>query len=139
MSVGQVIDMIITEEHQSGDTEHNDPVTSLALQEVTVLLAQTGDSLGAVCSVIEAATSKEGCRTAFRRFNSIVRIFLLSAREGCDRQVAAAICSLAPSNSFRTLLEGQARVRDAVTLYKKQVLSVLAETIRKGGGDSGSL
>ena len=47
--------------------------------------------------------------------------------------MAAAILSLAPSNSFRTLLEGQARVRDAVTLYKKQVLSGLAETIRKGG------
>ena len=133
MSVEQEIDRIVAEERQSADTEIDDTVTSLALHEVTVLLATTGDSLGAICSEIEAATSKEGCRTAFRRFNSVIRIFLLSAREGCDRQVAAAICSLTPSDSFRTLLEGQARVREAISLYKQQVLRELAETIHKGG------
>ena len=47
----------------------------LALQEVSNVLSKTDDSLSAVCTRVENATTREELRKTFRQFNGIMRMF----------------------------------------------------------------
>ena len=99
----------------------------LAKKEVIKLLALTDDSLGQICGHIEGATSREACRDGFRRFNEIVRMFLVSAPDsGVNDQVCNAILSLGPSERLGSILERLPSVEEAITDYKTSVLKDLA-------------
>ena len=107
---------------------------SLVLQEVNNVLTATDDTLGAICADIEAATSWEACRQEFRRFNHILRMFLVVATSGdTDQLVRQAIYSLNPGNRFRAHLAGSSTVPDAIAAYKEEVLQKLEASIRRMG------
>ena len=69
---GQEIDAIVGTVPSGNPSEEgtrSEDTISLALQEVNKALTSTGDTLGAICADIEAATSWEVYRQEFRRFN----------------------------------------------------------------------
>ena len=98
-----------------------------AVKEVNRVLARTGDSLRAICAHIEGASSIEACREGFRRFNDIIRMFLVSAPvPDVEGQVIKAIRSLGPSERLESLLGSQPSVDKAITAYKTLTLKDLA-------------
>ena len=130
MSTEQEIDSIIEDDQEVQYQDEPQKAVALAAQEVANLLSATGDSFGAICAEIETAKSEETCRSAFRRFNSVLRIFLLTARAGEDAHVHEAIRSLEPSVQFQTILEEQPDISSAIAQYKETMLRNLAASIR---------
>ena len=62
-----------------------------------------------------------------RRFNDIIRMFLVSAPDmDDDGQVVKAIHSLGPSERLESLLKSQPSVNKAITSYKTFILKDLA-------------
>ena len=107
-------------------------VVTRALQEVNTLLESIGDSMISICKDIEGATTRLLLRSAFRRFNGILRIFLeLAPAREHDVLIKEAICSLQVSQRLETLLGSAASVPDALTAYKTGVLQDLAATLRR--------
>ena len=78
MSAEREIDEIVEVNQDDPSQEECQDSVALAAQEVANLLAATGDSFEAICAEVEAASLQEACRSAFRRFNSVLRIFLLT-------------------------------------------------------------
>ena len=102
----------------------------LAALEVSKLLAMTDDSLEEICNNIEGATSRESCREGFRRFNEVIRMFLVSAPDpDDDNQVRSAIISLGPCARLRSLLERQSSGEEAITAYKTLILKYLTASL----------
>ena len=132
MSAEQEVDAIISEEQLGRAMERDDPF-ALARQEVVTLLSATGASFKSICADIEAATTRDDCRVAFRRFNDIIRMILLADEGSNDQLVCRAICALEPSKRFKDLLLGHDNVREAISGYKRLVLKDLAGTIRNKG------
>ena len=130
MSEEREVDEILEEGGDVPAREESDSAITLAAQEVANLLSAMGDSLGAICAEIESAESRETCRMAFRRFNSILRIFLLTAGEGNEARLYEAVSSLGPSERFRMILEEHPDVSDAIVMYKESVLRDLATTLQ---------
>ena len=133
MSEEREIDQIVEEEHIQQEDEEGLDQVSLAAQEIANLLSATGDSFGAICAEIEAADSKPACRAAFRRFNSVIRIFLLSTTGGGEASRGEAICSLGPSDRFREVLNEHSDINEAIVAYKELILKDLAILIRSRG------
>ena len=82
MSVRREVDDIIGEGGSEASPEVSETANEALLsatQEVSKLLAMTNDSLEEICGYIEGATSREACRDGFRRFNEVIRMFLVSA------------------------------------------------------------
>ena len=130
MSAEQEIDNIIDEDQEVQYQDEPQEAVALAAQEVANLLSATGDSFGTISAEIETAKSQETCRSAFRRFNSVLRIFLLTAGAGEDARVREAIRSLGPSEQFQTVLEEQPDISSAIAQYKETMLRNLAASIR---------
>ena len=104
----------------------------LALQEVSNVLTATNDSLSAVCTRVEEATTREELRKAFRQFHSIMSMFTEAVpREADKRMVSEALRSLAPSDRFMELLIIQASVASAVSSYKTLIIRDLAAALRR--------
>ena len=104
----------------------------LALQEVSNVLTATNDSLSAVCTRVEEATTREELRKAFRQFHSIMSMFTEAVpREADKRMVSEALRSLAPSDRFMELLISQASVASAVSNYKTLIIRDLAAALRR--------
>ena len=130
MSDEHEVDEILEEGGDVPSREVTESAITLAALEVANLLSAMGDSLGAICAEIESAESRETCRMAFRRFNSILRIFLLTAGEGNEDRLYEAVSSLGPSERFRVILEEHPDISDAITMYKESVLRDLAVTMQ---------
>ena len=130
MSEEREVDEILEEGGDEPSREDSDNAITLAAQEVANLLSAIGDSLGAICAEIESAESRETCRMAFRRFNSILRIFLLTAGEGNEARLYEAVSSLGPSERFQVILEEHPDIGEAITTYKESVLRDLAASIQ---------
>ena len=135
MSGHQEIDDIVgtvpTKSSSMGGMSSEDTI-ALVLQEVNNVLASTGDTLAAICADIEAATSWETCRQEFRRFNHILRMFLVAAPSGDIGQVVReAIYSLSPGDCFTAHLAGSSSVPEAIAAYKEDVLQKLDASIRR--------
>ena len=133
MDVRREVDDIVRDagsvEASEVDVIPNEALRS-ATEEVSKLLALTNDSLKEICNNIEGATSRESCREGFRRFNEVIRMFLVSAPDpDDDNQVCSAIISLGPSARLRSLLEGQSSVEVAITAYKTLILQNLAASL----------
>ena len=132
---GQEIDAIVGTVPSGNPSEEgtrSEDIISLALQEVNNALTSTGDTLGAICADIEAATSWEVCRQEFRRFNLILRMFLVAAPSGVtDQPVRQAIHSLSPSVCFGAHLDGSPSVPEAIVAYKEDILQKLDASIRR--------
>ena len=133
MSEEREIDQIVEDEQIHHEDEEGLDQLSLAAQEITNLLSATGDSFGAICAEIEAAESKQACRMAFRRFNSVIRIFLLSTTGSSEASRGEAICSLGPSNRFSEVLNQHSDINEAIVAYKELILKDLAILIRSRG------
>ena len=104
----------------------------LALQEVSKVLSATNDSLNAVCTRVEEATTREKLRKAFRQFNGIMQMFTEAVpREADDHMVSEALRSLSPSDRFMNLLISQASVATAVSAYKTLIIRDLAAVLRR--------
>ena len=104
----------------------------LALQEVSKVLSVTNDSLNAVCTRVEEATTREKLRKAFRQFNGIMQMFTEAVpREADDHMVSEALRSLSPSDRFMNLLISQASVATAVSAYKTLIIRDLAAVLRR--------
>ena len=130
MSADHEIDEIVEENRDDPSQEEFQDSVALAAQEVANLLSATGDSFEAICAEIETATSPDACRSAFRRFNSVLRIFLLTAGHGEGAHLQEAIRSLGPSERFQKMLEDHPSVSEAIALYKETMLRDLAASIR---------
>ena len=130
MSAEREIDDILEEGENEPLQEEADDTIALAAQEVANLLSAMGDSLGAICADIESAVSRETCQQAFRRFNSILRIFLLTAGSDNDARLHEAVSSLGPSNRFQAVLEDNPVVNEAIVIYKESVPRDLAISIQ---------
>ena len=133
MSEEREIDQIVEEEHIHHEDEEGLDQLSLAAQEIANLLSATGDSFGAICAEIEAAESKQACRVAFRRFNSVIRIFLLSTTGSGEASRGEAICSLGPSDRYREVLDEHSDINEAIVAYKELILRDLAILMRSRG------
>ena len=104
----------------------------LAALEVSKLLAMTDDSLEEICNNIEGATSRESCRVGFRRFNEVIRMFLVAAPDPeHDEQVCRAIISLGTSGRLRSLLDSRSSVEEAITAYKTLILKNLTTALNQ--------
>ena len=130
MSAEREVDDILEEGENGPLQEEADDTIALAAQEVANLLSAMGDSLGAICADIESAVSRETCQQAFRRFNSILRIFLLTAGSDNDARLHEAVYSLDPSDRFQAVLEDNPIVNEAIVIYKESVLRDLAMSIQ---------
>ena len=103
-----------------------------AWREVNKLLEATGESLAKICSALEAATSREGLREVFRRFNAIMRMFTDTVPAGTDESlVLKAVASFESSHHFSTLLSTESCVTDVVAGYKRLILRKLAASLRR--------
>ena len=71
MSIQQEIDSIISEVADPA-VETDKTTVDRALQEVRKLLSATQDSMRAIYSDIEAASSRSRLKKAFRRLNGII-------------------------------------------------------------------
>ena len=135
MDARQEIDEMVGEPRAEESPEASrvsDKPLLLATNEVTKLLAMTNDSLGEICNDIEGATSREACREAFRRFNEIVRMFLVSAPDPCDNdQICEAILSLEPSEHLGAMLQSHLPLQDAIKDYKTSILKALAVSLSR--------
>ena len=130
MSAEREVDDILEEVENEPLQGEADDTIALAAQEVANLLSAMGDSLGAICADIESAESRETCQQAFRRFNSILRIFLLTAGRDNESRLYEAVSSLGPSDRFRAVLEDHPSITEAITIYKESVLRDLAASIQ---------
>ena len=130
MSVEREVDDIVDEMQGHHVDEESSDTMALAAQEVSNLLSATGDSFGAICAEIEAAVSSEACRAAFRRFNSVLRIFLLTAGGSNGTGLHEAIHSMGPSDRFRAIMEEFPDIKVAISAYKEMILKELAVAIR---------
>ena len=102
----------------------------LAAVEVFKLLAMTDDSLEEICNNIEGATSRESCWEGFRRFNEVIRMFLVSAPDpDDDNQVCGVIISLGPSARLRSLMKRRSSVKEAISAYKTLILKNLTASL----------
>ena len=135
MSGHQEIDAIVgtaQAESLSEEDVRSEDTISLVLQEVNNVLTSTGDTLGVICADVEAATSQEACRQVFRRFNQILRMFLVAVpNRDNDQLVYRAICSLNPSGCFKAHLAGSSSVPEAIAAYKEEILRKLAASMRR--------
>ena len=82
MSVEREIDDIVEDEQSDRSQDEVEDSMAVAAQEVANLLSATGDSFERMCADIEPSKSHESCRLAFRRFNKVLRIFILSGHDG---------------------------------------------------------
>ena len=91
--------------------------------EVNRVLEATGYSLAKTCSLMDAATSRNGLRDAFCHFNSIIHMFTDSVPSGTESSlVLETVASFESSERFRTLHTTRSSVGKAVTAYKRLVL-----------------
>ena len=105
---------------------------NLALAEVSRLMSVTGDTFLGVCLEVEAATSREAVKKAFRRFNGITRMFLEAApAPEHDGLIREALGSLQLSKKFAQFIGSGVTVREAVKVYKTSILRDLAIAIRR--------
>ena len=103
----------------------------VAWNEINRLLKATGDSLANICLSLEAATSKKGLREAFRRFNSIMRMFTDTVPGGTEESlVLETVASFEISQRFRTLLTTLSSLDEAV-VERKLLLKDLAVLLRQ--------
>ena len=130
MSAEREVDDILEEGENDPLQEEADDTIALAAQEVANLLSAMGDSLGAICADIESAVSRDTCQQACRRFNSILRIFLLTAGSDDEARLHEAVSSLGPSIRFQKVLEDNPIVSEAIVIYKESVLKDLAISIQ---------
>ena len=130
MSMEREVDDIVDEMQDHQEDVEVDNSMALAANEVSNLLSATGDSFGTVCAEIESAGSRETCRAALRRFNSVLRIFLLTAGGSNGSGLHEAIYSMGPSDRFRSVMEEYPDIKEAITAYKEIILKELAVSIR---------
>ena len=131
MSVIQEIDSIVDARVLPGSDSAREALV-VAWNEVNRLLEATGDSLANICLSLEAATSKKGLREAFRRFNSIMRMFTDTVPGGTEESlVLETVASFESNKRFRTLLTTLPSVNEAVAAYKKLLLKDLAVLLRQ--------
>ena len=131
MSVIQEIDSIVDAGVTPGSDSAREALV-VAWNEVNRLLEDTGDSLANICLSLEAATSKKGLREAFRRFNSIMRMFTDTVPRGTEESlVLETVASFESSQRFRTLLTTLSSVDEVVAAYKKLLLKDLAMLLRQ--------
>ena len=88
---------------------------NLALAEVSRLMNITGESVLGVCLEVEAATTREAVKKAFRRFNGITRMFLEAApAPEHDGLIREALGSLQLSKKFAQYIGSGVTVKEAV-------------------------
>ena len=103
----------------------------LARQEVIKMLSVSNSSVVDLCMNIENAKSRATVKSAFKQFNSVIRIFL-EAAPGAehDTLLRESLCATPVSERFDELLRSSASVQEALKLYKVGVVTELADTIR---------
>ena len=93
---------------------------NLALAEVSRLMSVTGDTFLDVCLEVEAATSREAVKKAFRRFNGITRMFLEAApAPEHDGLIREALGSLQLSEKFAQYIGSGVTVRKLLKNTKR--------------------
>ena len=113
-------------------SEIEDPseIIAQAIQEVKRCLHVANDSLASICREMEEAISEAMIRPIFRRFNSVIQVFLrLISAEKYGALIAKALNELGASSLFLTFLDNPGSIVAAIREYKSAVLRNLAALI----------
>ena len=127
MSFDQEVSMLV-QEAQGGRI----PIAGViadAVKEVQRLLEATNDSLLAICTSIEGATTQDELKVAFTRLDKIVRIFVgVAPKKEDDPQLREALSKLELSKRLLRSIQTGSSLRDGVLAYKRTIIKELASS-----------
>ena len=125
---------MLVQEAQGGGNEPIAGAITEAVEEVQRLLEATNDSLLAICTSIEGATTQDELRVAFTRLDKIVRIFVgVAPEKENDPQVREALSKLELSKRLlKSIQTGSFCAKEC--LLTKRRLSGIWPTLSTGRG-----
>ena len=130
MSVEQEVSELILGAQGRQNTEAVDAL-DLTVKEVNKLLEATNDSLHGCCMEIESASTRHGLMRALRKFDKVMRFFLVAVKDKDHEQLGIqAVCSLGLSSCFEGILESAASLQKGITSYKTTVARDLAAVLQ---------
>ena len=131
MSIEQQVDSVVQGAEAEVETSATEAV-ALTVEEVKRVLGATSNSLQALCSGFENASSKDDVKAALRQFNRVMRIFMeMATDDSYDSLVRQAICDLGVSSFFDDTLRSASSLREALTGYKTAVLRGIGSALRR--------
>ena len=114
------------------DARKAESAVDSAFKAVGRLLSTTGDTFEALCQAVEGATSKDELKSAFQRFNAIMRFFIDAAPEPQHLAlVRAALSQLGMYGLLAEFLETATSFPEAIKNYKLAILQELAAAVRR--------
>ena len=133
MSAELLVASLVSEaEGATSDKDKYGKLIESAVEEVTTLLEATQDSMEAIYTDVESASTKRQLKEAFGRLNGVWGIFLgLELSPECEPLLLKAISALNASPRLSSFLATASSASSALTDYKGAVMSQLATTIRK--------